>query len=268
MPIGRSERELTVRDQVYKAAEELVGSKPFDQITFAEIAKRAGVHWTAVRRHFGDKQGMRKWLMEHQMEQQGSLADTRTRILEAAAKVFAEQGYVQASLEKAAAEAGLTKGAVYWHFPSKQDLFLAIIERNLTQQQQQLPLDIEQLLGAEDPEAALTAWLYAQFACLENGDGGSMLFFEFVTSSREPEIRAKLQKVYGQSLEAIGDFLAQMQQQGYIAEGLNAQAVGIMVDGLIKGLLIEWLIDPVRCELKPLLETVAQVLWRGIAPRT
>ncbi|MDN4068749.1 TetR family transcriptional regulator [Paenibacillus vini] len=257
---------MSVRTQVLKSAEELVKSKPFDQITFAEIAKMAGVHWTAVRRHFGDKQGLRSWLAERQSDNNGTLADTRTRILEAAAKVFAEQGYATASLEKAAAEAGMTKGAVYWHFSSKQDLFLAIMERNLIQQNRQLPVQIENLLEADDPESALYAWLKSQFDCLEAGDGGPQLFLEFITSSREPEVRDKLQAMFGQSLEALGGFLAQMQQKGYIAQGLDPQSLGIMVDALMKGIVIEWLIDPVSCQLEPLLQTAAKVLWRGLAP--
>ncbi|WP_410768900.1 TetR family transcriptional regulator [Fontibacillus sp. BL9] len=258
---------MSVRNQVLEAAQELAGTKPFDQITFAEVAHLAGVHWTAVRRHFGDKQGMRNWLMEKQRENQESLNDTRTRILEAAAKTFAEQGYTTTSLDKVAAEAGLTKGAVYWHFSSKQDLFLAIMERNLSQQVQQLPVQIENLLEAANPEAALTVWLQSQFDCLESGDGGSILFFEFVTSSREPEIREKLQAMYGKSLEALGAFLLQMQQKGYIAEDLDPQSLGIMVDALLKGVVIEWMIDPVRCQPGRLLQTMAKVLWQGMAPK-
>jgi AcrR family transcriptional regulator len=258
---------MSVRDKVLQAAERLAAAKPFDQITFAEIAEEAGVHWTAVRRHFGDKLGMRSWLQEKQSADSGQLTDTRTRILDAATRVFAEQGYANASLEKVAAAAGMTKGAVYWHFASKQDLFLAIIERNLSQQLRQLPGQIEQMLVNNDPEAALANWLKSQFDCLEAGEGGAMLFLEFVTSSREPEVREKLQTLYGRSIDAIGAFLTEVQRKGYMADGFDPQYVGILVDALLKGIVIEWLIDPTRCRLEPLLDNAARMLWRGLAPR-
>lgn len=258
---------MNVRDKVLNAAERLAQSKPFDQITFAEIAQEAGVHWTAVRRHFGDKQGMRSWLLEKQLERDGSLADTRTRILEAAAAMFAEQGYANASLDKVASKAGLTKGAVYWHFSSKQDLFLALLEHQLNRQLQVLPGQIEQVLKAEDPELALSLWFQSQFDCLNDGENGAMLFFEFVTSSREPEVRAKLQSIYGKMFDSVGQFLADMQKNGKIAGDLDPDYISLMVSALNKGILMEWLIDPRRCQLQPMIQTVAKVLWKGLAPK-
>src|SRR4051795_6101133 len=53
---------------------------------------------------------------------------TRARLLEAAAAVFARRGYHVATLEDVAAEAGFTKGAVYSNFESKEALFLALVD--------------------------------------------------------------------------------------------------------------------------------------------
>jgi len=52
---------------------------------------------------------------------------TRTRLLSAAAEVFAKKGYERASVDDVALAAGLTKGAVYWNFASKEELFLALV---------------------------------------------------------------------------------------------------------------------------------------------
>jgi len=261
---------VSVHEKIMRAAEQLAASEPFDRITFAEVAKLAGVHWTAVRRHFGGKREMREWLREKQAERHNgegaALADTRTRILEAAEKVFAEHGYGGASLEKVASAAGMTKGAVYWHFSSKQDVYLAMMERHLSRQQRQLPGQIQAILEAEDPELALRQWFQSQLDCLEEGNGNPMLFFEFVTSTREPEVREKLQTVYGTVLDAVGAFLKDMRSKGYIAAEVDPRHLGVMIDALLKGVLIEWLIDPQRCQLQPLMETMSRVLWRGIAP--
>ncbi len=53
---------------------------------------------------------------------------TRRRILDVALDVFAEKGYSRTSLQEIAARAGFTRGAVYWHFKNKADLFMALAE--------------------------------------------------------------------------------------------------------------------------------------------
>lgn len=55
-------------------------------------------------------------------------AATRARLLEAAARVYASRGFAGATLDDVAAEAGLTKGAVYGHFGSKDNLLVALME--------------------------------------------------------------------------------------------------------------------------------------------
>jgi AcrR family transcriptional regulator len=54
--------------------------------------------------------------------------DTRERILEAAVKVFASKGYHDAKVDDIVAESHTSKGAFYFYFPSKQDIFLALVD--------------------------------------------------------------------------------------------------------------------------------------------
>ena len=58
-------------------------------------------------------------------------AATRTRLLEAAARVYSARGFAGATLDDVAEEAGLTKGAVYGHFGSKDNLLAALMEEYL-----------------------------------------------------------------------------------------------------------------------------------------
>src|ERR1700737_1149737 len=77
--------------------------------------------------------------------------ETRNRILDAAEHVFFEKGVSRTSLADIAALAGVTRGAIYWHFANKGDLFTAMFDRVL------LPLD-ELMEGDEavaDPLARL-----------------------------------------------------------------------------------------------------------------
>lgn len=56
-------------------------------------------------------------------------AATREALLEAAEEVFFAKGVARTSLEQIARHAGLARGAVYWHFKNKGDLFMALVER-------------------------------------------------------------------------------------------------------------------------------------------
>jgi AcrR family transcriptional regulator len=55
-------------------------------------------------------------------------ARTRAQILHAALACFSNKGYHQTSMDDIVAESGLSKGALYWHFKSKQELFVSLIE--------------------------------------------------------------------------------------------------------------------------------------------
>ena len=61
----------------------------------------------------------------------GHRGTARERLLDAAAEVFAERGYRATTVDDLAAAAGLTKGAVYWNFDSKEAVFSALIEERV-----------------------------------------------------------------------------------------------------------------------------------------
>ena len=54
--------------------------------------------------------------------------DTRTRILEAAVRVFAEKGYHETRMDDIVSASQTSKGSVYFYFPSKQEIFFGLIE--------------------------------------------------------------------------------------------------------------------------------------------
>ncbi|MFJ7245775.1 TetR/AcrR family transcriptional regulator [Kitasatospora sp. NPDC098652] len=56
-------------------------------------------------------------------------SDTRARIIEVSLELFSEQGYEQTSLREIADRLGVTKAALYYHFKTKDDIVLGIVER-------------------------------------------------------------------------------------------------------------------------------------------
>src|SRR5439155_20431113 len=65
-----------------------------------------------------------RWTRERRREQ------TRTALLDAAGEIFAQRGFGGASLDEIADAAGYTRGAIAFNFGSKEDLFLAVVERH------------------------------------------------------------------------------------------------------------------------------------------
>lgn len=82
-------------------------------------------------------------------------AQTRERLLETAGRVFVRDGYVKASLDRMADEAGYSKGAIYSNFEDKEALFLEILSRKFADDLKNL----RQLLALVDDTDTLIATL-------------------------------------------------------------------------------------------------------------
>jgi AcrR family transcriptional regulator len=117
-------------------------------------------------------------------------AQTRARLLQAAAEVYARRGFAGATLEEVAAEAGYTKGAVYGHFGSKENLLLALVEEYLAGQvAEQVALFDRDRATWERPLAGSEHWMER----LRERPDRFRLFVElWVYAQRDENLRARL----------------------------------------------------------------------------
>jgi AcrR family transcriptional regulator len=147
---------VKVKDRVLKALRALEARRPHERITIADVARRAKVTWPTASRHLGGQRGLDA-LLERRPPPP---PDTRERLLAASARCFAKNGYPATTLDDVALEAGLTKGAVYWHFQGKRDLLLAMMKEHVSPQQLEPALAVELLALSRDPDvrAALVTW--------------------------------------------------------------------------------------------------------------
>jgi AcrR family transcriptional regulator len=89
-------------------------------------------------------------------------ARTRARLLDAAARVYGRRGFDGATVDAVAEEAGFTKGAVYDHFGSKENLLLALLDEHLTAQiGEQIALFDATRETAERPRPGADRWMRA-----------------------------------------------------------------------------------------------------------
>jgi TetR/AcrR family transcriptional regulator, acrAB operon repressor len=171
---------------------------------------------------------------------------TRSRLLDAAEQVFQAQGVSGTSLHDIAVAAGASRGAVYWHFKDKADLFNAMMERVT------LPMEdaLQQASGAagEDPLPQLRAALLSALRRVAT-DPQTRRVFEVAT--QKVEYVEALGKVRERHLAVRKQSVLRMKQALQLsarARGTHlpvAAAAGARgLHALVGGLIQDWLLDP------------------------
>ena len=155
---------------------------------------------------------------------------TRQQIIHAARQVFHKCGVSRTSLESIAKAAGVTRGAVYWHFANKADLFFAM------QEQVSAPLftRLDSLLLAEelvDPLEGIEQALNEFFHTLEEHPEVRQIF-EIMASRCEyvdefTSVRAKVNKPAMDFLGKVEVAYQRAQEQGTLRLGLEPQTIAL-----------------------------------------
>ena len=171
---------------------------------------------------------------------------TRDSILDAAELLFAQQGVSRTSLQHIATAAGVTRGAIYWHFDDKSALFNAMIERA------KLPLEAAlQELDANsgaDPLLALQDYAILVFR-LTMEDPKARRAFEIATLKMEyvdemSAVRERRLLNRGQWMAMAQRLVRQGMEKGSVAATAAPGAVALGTWTLIEGLIRNWLIAP------------------------
>jgi AcrR family transcriptional regulator len=188
-------------------------------------------------------------------------ADTRARLLEAAARVYARGGFNGATLDEVAADAGFTKGAVYAHFGSKENLLLALMEEHLAGQvAEQIDLFDRERITWERPLAGSARWMER----LEQDPDPFRLFVElWIYAQRDERLRRRLAEGLGTLRGTFARFAAASAADAGLEPPPHAteQFANVMV-ALGVGLPMLKLIDPEAVPAS-LLGAVLSVLIRA-----
>jgi AcrR family transcriptional regulator len=116
--------------------------------------------------------------------------EVRDRILEAASKVFAAEGFAGATIDAIGQAAGFTKGAVYSNFGSKDELFLALLDREFELRGEQIATALE---SGGDITAAAHALSRSVLDSVHDHADYYVLFVEYwLRAVRDPELRGRL----------------------------------------------------------------------------
>ena len=168
---------------------------------------------------------------------------TRREIIDAARCVFHECGVSRTSLEKIARVAGVTRGAVYWHFENKAELFFAMREDSLA-----VLDEVDAYLDSPDLPNPLDGIEQSLLAFFRIIDGRSEVrqVFEIMTLRCEyvDEFAQVLQEVNKPSMDFLAKLIRSYQRaadKGYLRPGLDPEGAAYDTLSFTAGLFNNWL---------------------------
>lgn len=179
-------------------------------------------------------------------------AETRSNILDAAERVFDQRGVSHTSLEDIARAAGVTRGAIYWHFKNKSEVFTAMVDRVT------LPMEemVERSTDADAPdplallkEAALSTLRRTATDAQCQRVLGVVIhkceYLEEMSGVKDRVSRIKCNCV-DRAEKAISHAIA----RGLLPATLDARLAAVGLDALICGLINNWLADRSYADLE------------------
>ena len=172
---------------------------------------------------------------------------TRCNLLDAALTVFYERGVAQASLDEIAKAAGVTRGALYWHFKNKEDLFEALFQMHYANLEQQL----EQATHpgqAIDPLSSLFDSIINHFESLVNDRHlqkfNTILYYRCEQTERNHSI-VELTRQYHRRWDLLlNNIINECKCKQILDQRLNTERAVLLLISTASGLTAKWLDNP------------------------
>lgn len=187
--------------------------------------------------------------------------ETRTRILDAALEAFARYGYDGTSVSEVCRRAEVTKGGFYHHFPSKQAVFLDLLERWLEGVDSGLELLRS---GAETVPQELFQMSAMVRQVFQDAGGKLPIFLEFLTKAGQSPVVWQATVAPFHKYQA---FFAHMIEEG-IAEGslrpVDPKLATHVLMSFALGLLAQGLLDPLGADWGQVAQEGVQILMEGL----
>jgi AcrR family transcriptional regulator len=165
--------------------------------------------------------------------------DSRDEILKAAMHLFANRGFHETSMSEVAREAHVSKALIFWHFKTKEELFVAVLNRLL----EPYFIDFAEEAGVLDERAQIKKLVefYLDFV---RDNASSVRFFlaQMLHDQRFSEgLNEQVLKIYSGYRGMLVELIARAQQKGLCALRFTPQAAAGFLLSALNGILIEHL---------------------------
>ncbi|HEX2090051.1 MAG TPA: TetR/AcrR family transcriptional regulator [Actinomycetota bacterium] len=188
-------------------------------------------------------------------------SERRAQLLNVARRVFGKSGFHSVSMEEVANEAGVTKPILYDHFPSKKELYLALLDADLAVLHEKVRQALNSPIGNRE---RIRASFQAYFDFVqEEADGFRLLMQETVGAERE--FRDRVAQVREQILSEVADLIVR-ESRGKLQRE-HAETVALALIGMGETVAQRQLGRSRRVQQEAL-EILVRLAWRGITEVT
>ena len=181
----------------------------------------------------------------------------RAQLLAAALEVFTSSGYHAASMDEIAERASVSKPVLYQHFPSKLDLYLAVLDTHIDS----LVFAIQKAIAStKDNKNRVKATIEAYFGFIEGEGEAFRLLFES-DMSIEPQVHERLNRMTYECALAVSAVISA--DTGFPKDDSMMLAIGLI--GCAQITARHWLEKDVKMNRTQASALVTNLLWRGIS---
>ena len=192
--------------------------------------------------------------------------EVRERILSAAEKLFSSKGYYDTSMDEIVAESRLSKGAIYGYFKSKEDLFVALQDKQL---EESITVLTSTFAPGDSARTKLKKVIGTAFGSLINASKKSCrISLEFNVAA--PRIKS-VQRRRDERFMALHRFLVEIIREGVekgeFRRDVNPNQTALILMAMADGLSLDWATTNLEFDWKALTEQVEKMVTKGISPR-
>ena len=197
------------------------------------------------------------------MTQKPPKEGSRTRIIQVATKLFAENGYQQTTIAEIAKMAGLAEGSIYEHFRGKEEILLTIPDVWVSKSIKELEL---QLLGIKGAINKLRKFLWWYIHYIESEPMTAKVVFLFLKTNPnflQTEVYTNVKTFYSYLIKIFEEG----RESGELMPDLNPFIARATFLGTIEHLVIRWLLKGRTYSLFDNLEDAFNILVEGLRER-
>jgi len=180
-------------------------------------------------------------------------AATKASITDAALRLFAQRGFVSTALDDIAKESGITKGAIYWHFKNKDDLFTEILAHIRTAWHVMV---FEPCQARKEPKERIEQ-LFSAYLRFFTAEPEICLFLQRVQIESDPRFAPQVTKMFEETVRFIGRTLDDGKKAGTFRKQIDSRLTAYMILSALGGANVQCHANK-TIRLKDLLETIKQ----------
>lgn len=190
---------------------------------------------------------------------------TKQTILWTALDCFSDQGYFNTSLDEIARQAGMTRGAVYWHFKNKPEIFNALHQELHEPFIKKIRLDLES--ETAEPLIQLKRLLIEVLLDLESNTTKTRmlrLFYQCDYSGDLAQFKAQHQASVARNLTLLSAYFERAKSKGQLSQGANPEILTLTLHCFLKGILFEYLNGSTLIKMGQQIEQLIEQLFVGL----